>query len=119
MPPGPRELFGQAAANSVLITGTDYKFGSPVSTFPSRAVDLQFANVGSFNHELVVVRVDGERVSAPLGGVASIKPGTSEAVRLTLSPGRYRFVCLLIGFSGNEPVSHLALGMSLEFEVAG
>jgi uncharacterized cupredoxin-like copper-binding protein len=103
------------------------------ATVPAGSVSFVATNVGSIDHELVILPLgDNQRAGMrPIGGDSKIseagslaeasasgaqgagdgiRPGSSGWVTLTLAPGRYELVCNLPG--------HYGAGMSTELTVS-
>ncbi len=83
------------------------------ATLSSGSVTITVKNVGSSAHDLTVIKTDkapdqlandGSRVTEPSVGVTTpINPGQTGALSVSLSPGKYVFIC-------NQP-GHYPLGM--------
>ena len=113
-------------------SGSSYAFEAP-SSIESGEVNIRFANAGSEEHEVALLRVadgttveqllgvfSGEAESPPnfeavsLGGVQAILPGASQIATLDLETGSYVLVC---GIPNAEGVPHAFLGMATPLAV--
>lgn len=103
---------------AVLVSLRDFKFEASTDSVKDGTIDFLVKNEGVRDHEFVIVRRDGDRYELPLGEIEAFPPQATRAMRVTLAPGNYELVCLIISApEGEEPVSHMALGMRLPFEV--
>ena len=121
-------LAGAIAAGTALATGTGRAAGTTVGVkvremriiparlkVPAGRVTFQVRNVGTIDHELVVIRANGraalpvhnyraEEGRAVVGEADDVAPGHAKRVTLALTPGRYFLICNIPG--------HYQLGMS-------
>jgi hypothetical protein len=114
---------------SVEATLSEYAIGlSPAGRTPAGAVELVARNVGLVDHELTVLRFDGDSGSlrlnvvggaelpdgAEVGKIWSFPPGSTCAATFDLAPGRYALICNVVDDGTNPHYSH---GMHVSFEV--
>jgi uncharacterized cupredoxin-like copper-binding protein len=120
-----------APAADVTVQGADFKFGTEAS-YPAGEQVWTFDNVGQQNHELVLLKLEegatigdvaaafapggsGQPPALPLGGVAGLAPGTSQAFPVALTAGRYGLICFYPDAASGKV--HAELGMMSEFDV--
>ena len=99
-----------------------------VDSVPAGQVTFDFANEGSTQHEMLVVKTDlavGDLTVDPATGrfdeesdqwdvideIAEYPPGEQRQLTLTLDAGQYQLVCNIVG--------HYASGMATAFTVEG
>ena len=116
---------------SVEATLTEYGIGLSEASAPAGAVELVAENVGLVDHELTVVRFDGDPGALPLnvvgGAELSELPDGAEVGKIwsfpsdstcratfDLAPGRYALICNVVD-DGTNP--HYGHGMHVGFEV--
>jgi uncharacterized cupredoxin-like copper-binding protein len=116
--PGPGSNNGPVA---VTLTDTGVAIGQ--TTVNAGAVTFSVKNIGTINHELVVVKTDvaADKIQADpaapgkmsedgsLGESGDMEAGTAKDFILTLTPGKYVLMC-------NQP-GHYMIGMHIAFEV--
>ena len=115
---------------SVEATLTEYGIGLSPASAPAGAVELVAENVGLVDHELTVVRFDGDPGALPLnvvggaelselpdgaevGKIWSFPPGETCKATFDLAPGRYALICNVVD-DGTNP--HYGHGMHVAFE---
>ena len=96
----------------ISVTEKDFAISAPASIPEGGEVTLSVTNQGPATHEFVVVRSDlpadqlpigpdglsvDEDAVTHIGEINQVDLGTTEAVRLSLPPGRYVFFCNLAG----------------------
>lgn len=116
------------APPTVRIVAHEFAFQLPAEV-PSGPTRLMLVNQGTEIHHAELVRfaegkgpgdvdstVDdqGSDWAVPLGGPSGTVPGDSNAVVVTLTPGRYGILCFVPGTDG---VGHYRKGMTTEFTV--
>ncbi|MEA3183683.1 MAG: hypothetical protein QOJ74_160 [Ilumatobacteraceae bacterium] len=109
---------------AVNLTEREWRITADIQKVPAGAVKFSSVNLGTIEHELVVIRTDypdgkipleGDGFSEDAPGVSSpgelseYKPDTVDETVIDLEPGHYQLVC-------NLP-SHYHNGMHIEFEV--
>jgi plastocyanin len=123
----------QAKATKVDVKGIDFSYQGVPASLPAGPTVFSFANGGSVNHEMGVVKIK-EGVSAADAiakakadfdddsfierflGVAYALPGEDIALSVKLVPGLYGYACSVEDDSGVPHVNH---GMIGTFTVAG
>ena len=115
---------------AVTVDMREYAF-SPVKPLPAGRVVVTARNVGSVDHELVVVELPDDlagtiadqlrspdrRAIPTVVALTARPPGSASKFALDLAPGRYALLCLL-----KEPgaeAEHALEGMSAELRVHG
>ena len=100
---------------SLKVTLREMRIVLPSTTMTAGAVTFQVRNVGTVEHEMVILRRDSstklpvkefkaaEDERAFVGEADEIAPGKSKSVTLTLAKGKYLLLC-------NQP-GHYQLGM--------
>lgn len=117
--PVPPEVLSadRASANAIAITQHEFRFDAAQDSVRQGVVDFAITNQGNEHHEFVIVPYDDGRFGEPVAEHEALEPGQRGVLRVTLSPGHYRLVCLLVTVKPEGPVSHIALGMDRAFEV--
>ncbi len=109
---------GSVGSGAILVSQLDYAFRHDVLRGKPGLLDFRVTNTGGETHEFVVVPMKGERYGSPIGEIEALYPGESAGLRVYLPAGKYAFVCLLVSrINDGVPSSHLAVGMSSQFEV--
>jgi hypothetical protein len=108
-----------AGDGAIVVDAVDYRFELHQPSARATAVTFLVRNRSASEHDFVVVRFEDGRYGLPLVELEAIGAGESLAVRTELRPGSYRLVCLVVSDLPDGPQSHLALGMSVPFEVTG
>jgi uncharacterized cupredoxin-like copper-binding protein len=112
---------------SIDVSLLDYQVRPKVSSMKSGDVTFKVKNNGTFVHEFVVDRSDGNLPTKPdgevnedavsdanhLGEVEDIAPGDSKDLKVTMSPGTYVLFCNRV----DGKTSHYAKGMHTDFTV--
>jgi len=103
-----KRLVRVAAGEPIRVTAKEYSFDPGRVVVSGKAAELRITldNRGTLAHDLRVL--DGGR---ELGGTPSFPAGERRGARVTVQPGRYRFVCTV--------ADHRELGMEGELEVGG
>lgn len=115
----PREIPVAAIAPGAVAVGQyDYALQVGSRRLEAGRLDFLVTNNGAEAHELAIVERDGERYGEIVAEVEHIEPGDQRAVRVTLRPGTYSLVCLVIGLDADVPRAHMALGMESLIEVS-
>lgn len=116
---------------SIEATLTEYAVGLSQPSAPAGPVELVATNVGLVDHELTVVRFDGDPGALPLnvvggaelselpagaevGRIWSFPPDATCRATFDLAPGRYALVCNVVD-DGTNP--HYSQGMHTAFTV--
>ncbi|HZQ37234.1 MAG TPA: hypothetical protein VFD32_14985 [Dehalococcoidia bacterium] len=107
----------RAAAGAVSISQHEFRFDSTQDAVRRGVVDFAITNQGNEHHEFVIVPYSDGRFGEPVAEHEALDPGESGVLRVSLNPGRYRLVCLLVTVKPEGPVSHIALGMDRALEV--
>ncbi len=111
---------GTGKATTVEVTVKNYVITPNVTEIPAGDVTFNVTNASAdLEHEMVVVRTDQAPDALPydqatqkinedaldaLGEVSEMKPGTSGAVTINLTPGKYLLICNIL--------SHFKKGMA-------
>jgi len=120
-----------APVGSIEATLTEYAVGLSQPSAPAGAVELVATNVGLVDHELTVVRFDGDPGALPLnvvggaelselpdgaevGRIWSFPPDATCRATFDLAPGRYALICNVVD-DGTNP--HYSQGMYTAFTV--
>lgn len=103
VPPAP------ALPRALSVDETEYELNPSRTVVSSGAVRLSAYNRGMDDHDLVVYDAAGTAL-----GRATLPPGESGEMTVTLPAGSYRVVCSL--FAGT-PISHETLGMRFTLQV--
>ncbi|MFN0147539.1 MAG: hypothetical protein ACKVT1_13580 [Dehalococcoidia bacterium] len=116
--PAPEALSAdQARGDAIAVVLQEFGFDAARASGRSGSIDFAIRNGGQQQHEFVVVPFEDGRYGPILGEVEALEPGEGGLLRISLAPGRYKLVCLLLSETHERPTSHLDLGMSLDFEV--
>jgi hypothetical protein len=107
----------EASAAAVHVTATDYQFTLTAASAKAGTIDFVVSNDSLSEHEFMIVPFDDGRYGAPVGEIEPFGGGETQAVRATLTPGDYRFVCLIISVIDGKPKSDMARGMNVGFKV--
>jgi uncharacterized cupredoxin-like copper-binding protein len=113
-----------AGGVTVNVTLVDTAIRLSVASVSAGTVTFRVTNAGSTTHELDVLQTSIAQNALPadpsnpgtvqepgfLGRVASLAPGASGSLTLTLAAGSYVLIC-------NEPAHYSALGMHIAFSV--
>jgi uncharacterized cupredoxin-like copper-binding protein len=116
---------GAASADGTVgVELSEFAIAADASTVEAGAVTFNIDNVGSFGHELIVIRTDlapdalptageGQADEAQLDVVAEARPpfdgGTSQTLTANLTAGNYLLVCNV--FNDAFPPGHYGRGM--------
>jgi hypothetical protein len=120
-----------APVASIEATLTEYAVALSQPSAPAGAVELVATNVGLVDHELTVVRFDGDPGALPLnvvggaelselpeeaevGRIWSFPPDATCEATFDLAPGRYALICNVVD-DGTNP--HYSQGMHAAFTV--
>jgi hypothetical protein len=109
---------GRLGPGAIAVAQRDYAFDVQDLRVSAGHVEFRVTNRGSGPHELFVVPRDGGRFGSPVAESDAQDPGASSGLRVKLGPGNYSLVCLLVATPREGPVSHMELGMRLDFEVS-
>lgn len=104
--------------DTVNLRATDFAFSADRASVPGGDVQFRVENAGTERHEFVLVPVDGEHYGMPVAQSAPLDPGETRYIRVNVSAGTYRVVCLRVSVVEGVPLSHMPLGMSADLEVA-
>ena len=107
----------EASTDAIPVVQSDYRFEVGRLKTRQGLVDFAIKNLGVEHHEFVVVPFADGRYGLPVGEHEALETGEGGVLRLSLSPGHYRLVCLLVSTKYERPTSHLDLGMNVDFEV--
>lgn len=123
------------AAKTTLVNVTlrEFKIRPKPTSVKASATKFVVKNVGVIDHEMVVVRSDGQPlplaadgsvdedaipVSATVGEVEDVAPGKSKKLTVKgLEPGTYALFCNVVDQSGSTTLAHYAQGMHTNFTV--
>ncbi len=109
----------------VEVSLTDFKITLPEQTLAAGQATFDIRNDGANEHEMVIFQTDLEAADLPvangevdegapglsfIGEVEGLEPGDAKPLTVTLTPGRYLFLC-------NEP-GHFEQGMWTVVEVS-
>ena len=110
------------AGSQVVVEMTDYKLTVNVPSVKAGTIKIGVRNLANMQHSFEVLKTDLPQDKIPVDGasakakedgkvgeIASLPAGKSGAVTLTLTPGKYVFICNVAG--------HYGLGMHIGFTV--
>jgi hypothetical protein len=123
---GPKTPHGSAPPGGVAVNATvrEWHITSDLHQVPAGPVKFTTANLGTIEHEFVIIRTDYPDGAIPLDGdsfdeeadgvsspgeISEFEPGQVNDVVVDLAPGHYQLVC-------NIP-THYHHGMHIPFEV--
>jgi hypothetical protein len=116
--PAPQEIdVSQASANAIHVSAKDFQFDLPTTSAPSGTLDFVVHNESLSEHEFMIVPYNHGRYGMPIGEIEPFGGGETKALRVTLEPGHYRFVSLVISVASGIPESDMSRGMNVDFEV--
>jgi hypothetical protein len=116
--PAPQEIdLSQASANAIHVSAKDYEFDLPTTSAPRGTFDFVVHNESLSEHEFMIVPYNDGRYGMPIGEIEPFGGGETKALRVTLEPGHYRFVSLVISVASGIPESDMSRGMNVGFEV--
>jgi hypothetical protein len=113
-----------APTPTVTMTVADYSFTVDTALTAGRQL-VKVVNNGPQTHEVIVIKLDsaktvddfmkfmqtykGDIPAEPVGGIAAVRPGTTNYFEVNLSPGEYVLICLLP--DSKDGKSHVSHGM--------
>ena len=99
-----------APTPTVTMTVADYSFATDTALTAGRQL-VKVVNNGPQPHEVIVIKLDsaktlddfmkfmetykGDIPAEPVGGIAAVRPGTTNYFEVNLSPGEYVLICLV------------------------
>ena len=102
----------EAGANFTLVTLRDEALEVGLDSVPAGTQEFVAANVGTQDHEFVIVPVDDDgRYGEPIADTDTFGPQERRAIRFEyLGPGTYELVCLLMfaDFETDTFTSHMS-----------
>jgi hypothetical protein len=119
-----------APTPTVTMTIADYSFATDTALTAGRQM-VKVVNNGPQSHEVTVIKLDsaktlddfmkfaqtykGELPAHPVGGITSVKAGTTNYFEVNLSPGNYVLICFVPDTKDGKP--HFAHGMVQQFTI--
>ncbi len=113
-----------APTPTVTMTVADYSFTTDTALTAGRQM-VKVVNNGPQSHEVIVIKLDsaktlddfmkfmetykGDLPAEPVGGIASVRPGTTNYFEVNLSPGEYVLICFVSDSKDGKP--HVSHGM--------